>query len=295
MKYTYESIKENLKIYDEAKSKLSIVTDFENDTVSLSAMRSIGLGGFAEFWQLKKADNLIKALTWKELKPILVEATKNTRFKTWLKNRTEKRFCEMLNNEEEFDRLLNGRWVTKPDYRRRGRRATAHIEGFHTGFISLLNYIISNDIEVCDLAKQTVLLNKLKFYQNIQLDIESIPQREVDITTDMMRSVIDSITSKGVDFRKLNIDFLVDTISQNLRSLMHVPQGTRLKSIVDYERNGIKYLTKGEYYTVDQSLISGGFVKVWIIDDSGFRSYYEYKYFEDMQIHRDLLLKQMGL
>jgi hypothetical protein len=258
-------------------------------------MRSIGLGGFAEFWQLKKADNLIKALTWKELKPILVEATKNTRFKTWLKNRTEKRFCEMLNNEEEFDRLLNGRWVTKPDYRRRGRRATAHIEGFHTGFISLLNYIISNDIEVCDLAKQTVLLNKLKFYQNIQLDIESIPQREVDITTDMMRSVIDSITSKGVDFRKLNIDFLVDTISQNLRSLMHVPQGTRLKSIVDYERNGIKYLTKGEYYTVDQSLISGGFVKVWIIDDSGFRSYYEYKYFEDMQIHRDLLLKQMGL
>jgi hypothetical protein len=295
MKYTYEFIKENLRIYDEAKSKLSIVTDFENDRVSLSAMRSIGLGGFAEFWQLKKADNLIKALTWKELKPILIDSTKNPRFKTWLKNRTEKRFCEMLNNEEDFDRLLNGRWVTKPDYRRRGRRATAHIEGFHTSFISLLNYIISNDIEVCDLAKQPVLFNKLKFYQNIQLDIESIPQREVDITTDMMRSTIDSITSKGVDFRKLNIDFLVDTISQNLRNLMQVPQGTRLKSIVDYERNGIKYLTNGEYYTVDQSLISSGFVKVWIIDDTGFRSYYEYKYFEDMQIHRDLLLKQMGL
>ena len=295
MKYTYEFIKENLRIYDEAKSKLSIVTDFENDAVSLSAMRSIGLGTFAEFWQLKKANNLIKALTYKELKPILVASTKNPRFKTWLKNRTEKRFCEMLNNEEEFDRLLNGRWITKPDYRRRGRRATAHIEGFHTSFISLLNYIISNDIEVCDLAKQSVLLNKLKFYTHIQLDLESIPQREVDITTDMMRSVIDSITSNSIDFRKLNIDFLVDTISQNLRNLMQVPAGTRLKSIVDYERGGVKYLTKGEYYTVEQSLISGGFVKVWIIDNTGFRSYYEYKYFEDMQVHRDLLLKQMGL
>jgi hypothetical protein len=302
MKFTYDFIKENIRIYNEAKSKISIISDYESDKVTYSAMRSIGLGVFADFYSFFSKnksdsfgqDDLIKAITWKELKPILIESTKSVRFKTWLQNRTEKKFCQMLNNADDFDRLLNGRWLTKPNYRRRGRRSNEHIEGLHVAFVPLLNYIISNNVEVCDMTIQHIL-SKLKWYTSIQLDLDSVPNREIDITTGVMNSIADTIISSGIDFRKLNIDFLVDTVSNNLRNLMSVPEETRLRSLIDLEKNGISYLTKGEYYTVTSSIISYGFVKVFLADNTGFRSYYEYKYFEDMQVHRDLLLKQMGL
>jgi hypothetical protein len=295
MKFTYDFIKENLKIYEEAKAKLPIITEFELGSVTYNAMRSIGLGEFAEFYNFKSVHSIINAISWRELKPILIECTNNVRFKTWLKNRTEVKFRQMLNNVDEFDRLLNGRWITKPNYNRRGRRSSERVEGLDFAFVPLINWVISNDIEICDLSGQHLLLNKIKWYKGVILNLDTVALREVEITTNMMSSLVDSISSSNIDFRKLNIDFIIDSLSNNIRSLMKVPLGTKLKSLIDLERSGVSYLTKDNYYTVDSSTISNGFIRVFITDNTGFRSYYDYKHFEDMQIHRDILLRQMGL
>ena len=93
MKFTYEFIKENLRIYQEAKDSLPTISDYENGLVSFQVMRNIGLDKFAEFYNFQKnlSDNdfsTIQAINFKELKQILIEKTKNERFKNWLKNKT---------------------------------------------------------------------------------------------------------------------------------------------------------------------------------------------------------------
>jgi len=46
-------------------------------------------------------------------------------------------------------------------------------------------------------------------------------------------------------------------------------------------------------YRVVSSTISGGFVKVLVVDDRNMSNYYAYSNFEDMQIHRNDLLDQL--
>ena len=43
------------------------------------------------------------------------------------------------------------------------------------------------------------------------------------------------------------------------------------------------------------SYISAGFVKVQVVDDRGFRTFLDYKCFEDVALNRDLLLHQLGI
>jgi hypothetical protein len=181
--------------------------------------------------------------------------------------------------------------MTKPDYRRRGRRSSENCSGLSQAFIPLLNWIISNDIDVINFSSQYILDGMLKWYTGIRLNINSVSVKEVEITTNMMNSLVDLISSQGIDFRKLNVDFLVDAMNSNLRKLMEVPLGTKLKAIVDYQ--GV--LTSGNYYEVHNSMISGGSVRVMVSGDNGQRGYYDYKNFEDVQIQRDLMLKQLGI
>jgi hypothetical protein len=54
-------------------------------------------------------------------------------------------------------------------------------------------------------------------------------------------------------------------------------------------------LTKGKNYTVINSTINYGFIKVYIQDDFSIGSYYDYKLFEDISLQRDMLLQQLGI
>lgn len=71
MKFTYNFIKENLRIYNEAKSLLPIISQYENDEVSYNAMRSLKLELFADFYNFLKSERsngfeLIQAISFKE-------------------------------------------------------------------------------------------------------------------------------------------------------------------------------------------------------------------------------------
>jgi hypothetical protein len=306
MKFTYDFIKENIRIYNIAKEKLPVITKYENGEVSLNAMRYLGLDKFAEFYNFSKGKELIRAISYKELKEVLIEKTKVERFKTYLKNRTQKQFISLLTEDgQTFDRLLNGRWITKPTYyKNRGRRSHERIDSFVTEFEKLINFIISNDIDTFNtfdsliyrsFHQQDYFQNSIKWYTDVVLDIDSVPTREIEVTTNLMNSLFNFIVDSTLDFRKLNSDFLIDSVQNKIRGLMNIPIGTKVKSIVNLTRNNILHLTKDKFYTVESTTISSGYLKVWLVDDTGYRNFYEYKYFEDVSIQRDLLLAQLGI
>lgn len=316
MNFSYQFIKENLRIYQEAKSIFPIITQFELGEISYNSMQKIGLEKFALFYQFindvkKSGFELQKALTYSELKEILITNTKNERFRIWLKNRNQKQFKKLIEEDPQtFDRLLNGRWLSKPGYTYRGRRVYGRrsgelCEGFDTAFIPLLNWIISNGINVSELNGQDVFKSfslqsnyqsRLKWYLGVELFIDSIPKKEIDITHNLLESVLNFIGDKKIDFRKLNCDFIIDTFQNKLRTLMSIPAGVSIKSRADLKNTyGTNLLLSSKDYIVENSSINNGFLRVLIIDETGYRNWYDYTNFEDKSIERDLLLSQLGI
>ena len=313
MKFTYDFIKENLRIYNQAKEMLPVISQYEQGLISQNSMRSLGLELFSQFYDFTKSQKnmgfeLIQAISYKELKEVIAKNTTVDRFKTYITRRTQPQFKKLISEDSEtFDRLLNGRWISKPTYRRRGRRSNEVVSGLKS-FVPLINWIISNDIHTCDLEanhfqsfkNQTVYQYQLRWYTGIHLDVEKLPKREIDITFNLLNSFVDFLTETQTDFRKLNCDFIVENISSKLKSLMKIPTGTTIKSLVDLNNTNAytgpySELTKDKTYTVEDSSITGGYIRVWISNDRGVRTYYNYSLFEDVSVHRDLLLQQLGI
>ena len=313
MKFTYDFIKENLRIYNQAKEMLPVISQYEEGLISQNSMRSLGLEIFSQFYDFTKSQKnmgfeLIQAISYKELKEVIAKNTTVDRFKTYITRRTQPQFKKLISEDSEtFDRLLNGRWISKPTYRRRGRRSNEVVSGLKS-FVPLINWIISNDIQTCDLEanhfqsfkNQTVYQYQLRWYTGIHLDVEKLPKREIDITFNLLNSFVDFLTETQTDFRKLNCDFIVENISSKLKSLMKIPTGTTIKSLVDLNNTNAytgpySELTKDKTYTVEDSSITGGYIRVWISNDRGVRTYYNYSLFEDVSVHRDLLLQQLGI
>lgn len=310
MKFTYEFIKENIRIYNQAKELLPVISQYEEGTISPNSMRSLGLESFVQFYHFTKTQkdlgfDLISAISYKELKETLVKHTKVERFKTYFSRRTQPQFKKLISEDSEtFDRLLNGRWTSKPNYRRRGRRNNERAEGLETCFVPLINYMISNDVSYCTLEDSYVFKNfknqeryyyKVKWFTGVHLDIDKLPKREIDLTYNLLNSFVDFITDSQIDFRKLNSDFIIENIGTKLRNLMNVPKGTSVKSLVEYKPSLNGELTKDKMYIVEDSSISNGFTRISVINDRGYRGWYDYSLFEDVSIQRDLLLKQLGI
>jgi hypothetical protein len=311
MKINYDLIKLNLATYQEAKSILPVISEYEKDEVSSSVMRNLGLGKFASFCDfLKQSErsgfNPVEDTTWRKLKLQISTHTKAERLKKFVMNRTQKQFIELLNNAEDFDRLLNGRWVRKPGYTRRGRktygrRSDVKVDGLEYCAIPMINYIILNDIEVFDgkpdilsFVSQDRLTSVTKWYTYERLEFDKVPKREIEITRKLIDNFINIMSESHIDPRKLNLDYIISTISDKIRKSMVVPNGTIIKCLRDVNNEyGKKILTKDVSYSVRGSYIQSGYLKVNISHDLGSNDYVDYANFEDMAIHREDLLRSL--
>lgn len=316
MKLNYELIKKNLATYAEAKEIFPIISEYEQGQVSYATMSKLGLGDFASFGNFvtncfKAGFNpVMKGITWRRLKPMLVEQTLNERFKKFIFNRTQRQFNEILNDGSTFDRYLNGRWISKPGTSRRGRRTSGrrsheHIESFKSCIIPMINYIIENNIEVYDgqddrkdhytfFKHQSVITSSICWYIDKELDFSDVPKREIDVTRKLLSSLAQIVDDSKIDFRKLNSDYIISSISEKITKLMKVPEGTRLKALNDYNDNyGQKSLTKDQYYEVRSTSTSNGYVTVLVYGDNSRSSWFQYSCFEDVQSHRDDLLNSL--
>jgi hypothetical protein len=315
MKWTNEYILRNLEIYQQAKDLIPTISQYERGEVTSSSMRFLGLKQFSDFFDFQKSQNdlgwsLTDATSYRELKNLIASNTQNERFKSQILNKSEKSFTNLLTEDTKtWDRLLNGRWIRKPGWsqitgrKQYGRRSEDLMSGLDTCLVPIVNWMISKGITTSNLRddsyesfdRQSKYQSKLKWYCGVELDLDELPIREIEISNKVLESVCDFLINDNFDFRKLNSDFLIDNLNQKIRKLMLPPKGTTLKCIDSLVDTTGSILTEGQSYKVVDSSIFGGSVKVFIENDQKKWSYYEYKYFEDMSIRRDDIFRQLGL
>jgi hypothetical protein len=312
MKLNYDLIKKNLATYAEAKELFPIISEYERGEVGSNVMRNIGLQYFAEFWDFMRYNDkfnpVIEGMTWRKLKPIVAEKTNNDRLKKFFMNRTQRQFNEILMDGPQFDRLLNGRWVSKPALTRRGRmsygrRGSESIGGLKSCIIPLLNYIIQNNVDVYEDSKeyfyekfvnQSQLFSSIRWYTVQELNFDSVPKREIDITRKLLGSFVEIMEETKIDFRKLNSEYIISSISNRIKNSMSVPAGTMLKCLKDITYGSkISLIANKSYEVRSSSLNSNGYLQVYITDELNRSNYFPYSHFEDMAFHRDDLLSSL--
>lgn len=311
MKITYNLIKNNLATYTKAKELFPVISEYERGEIQSSTMRYLGLQYFAEFYDFVKKNkfNLVmEDITWRKLKPLIAEPTNNVRLKKFFMNRSQRQFNEILMDGPQFDRLLNGRWVSKPHSTKRagtghGRRGGEVIDGFKSSIIPLLNYIIQNHIDVYEDSKeylyekfthQSELYNTIKWYTTHELNFDTVPKREIDVTRKLLNSFVEIMEETKIDFRKLNSEYIISSISNKIKSSMIVPSGTILKCLKDIKYADKVILVANKSYEVRiSSLNMNGYLEVYITDELNRSTYYPYSHFEDMSFHREDLLSSL--
>lgn len=307
MKLNYDLISANIEIYEDAKKAFPVISQYENGEVDRSAMISLGLLNFANFADFLISLNaneftpIMGGMNWRKLKSLLVKHTTNERFKAYISNRTEKQFQKLLIEFDDFDRLLNGRWVRKPnpDSRRRsgrnGRRDTNRMEGLQTCAVPIINYIIQNDIELHNNhVWQDRLSQTMVWFNTNKLNRSEIPAGEVEVTSKLLELFVNMVDENKIDFRKLNLDYISNAINKKLAKLMVVQAGTRLKCLFDVVGNfGARVLTKDTYYDVIDHRMISGTLMVYVRDDRGVSQFYAYRNFEDVVMRRDDLLSSL--
>jgi hypothetical protein len=311
MKITYDIINNNLKTYAEAKGIFTAITQFEESEIDYSAMNSLGLGKFADFYMFIKSTGLqgfttiLDTKSFRVLKPIIVEKTTTERFKTFIKNRTQKKFDEIFKDADLFDRLLNGPWKSRPQMRRNGRmgygtRKNERLEGLQHAIVPIINYIILNDIDVhpniADISRGGYdrISNSTKWYTGEVLSFENVPQKEIELTNKLLQTFSEVVEKERVDFRKLNINYVMSAISTKIKKAMKIPNGTQLRCVEDLiNPNQDKLLTKGNMYEVLGTYERNGFLTIYVKNEKDEKNYYEYSYFEDVSMKRDDLLSML--
>ena len=295
---TYENIEHNIQTYLEARELFPIIIDYENGLVNRTTLGRFGLSNFGDFYNFKKRQeqlgfSLVDEISYRKLKPLIVNQTVTGRFKSYIKNRTQKQFIEILSDYNKFDRLLNGRILYKG--KRVTRRDSKKLEGLKYCIIPILNYIISNKVEVDKwILTNSTITSDTRWYHQKLLEIKNVPKKEMELTKDMINTFIDVIDESEVDYRKLNIDYITDTLISKLKNLMEIPNGTSIKSKVNLiGRYSTQALTKDKSYIVQGCHITQGKLRVMIKNDSDSLEYYDYSNFEDMALKREQLLNQL--
>lgn len=316
MKLTYGFIKENLEAYEKARTTIPSVIQYESGEITDSAMRSLKIEKFAHFYDFISEQTklgfspVMPDMTWRKLKQILINNTKNERFKKFISSKTQSSFKKLLTQPEVYDRLLNGRWVSKPRILRRGRissgrRSSEYFDGLSICFLPILNYIIQNDLDVFDRYKKDTDINDIPQFPSqeryarsymwfsTKLDLESIPYREIDVTNKLIQSFTKSLDEDKIDPRKLNVDYVINSISEKLRRSMRIPVGTNIKCLKTIIEKDKETFIQGKTYKVEDQYVSYGSLMVYLMNELGRREYVKFEHFEDMSLHRDNLLDDL--
>lgn len=312
MKITYDIIKHNLTIYEEARQTFDVLKKYELGEVTRNDLSLFNLSDFGEFYDFIKllketGHEPVQFITFKDLKNKIFEKTNNVRFANLVKNMSKPKFVKMLTEEgAKFDRLFNGRWLTKPKVNRRGRvlsgrRSADSVEGFNSCFVQLINWIIINEIDVYDTydityKKFTEQSNyKIKWYLN-KLNFDKVPKEELEVSDKLISNLFDLIEDTKLNFRKFNTDFIINRISSKIKAMVLIPVGTMVKCKEDQfhpYNTAIKVLTSNNYYEVKYSYLNTGFLYVRVIDDRGQSQNFPFSIFEDVQLRRGSLLDEL--
>lgn len=305
MKISYDIIKKNIETYEEAKKLFPAIGQWERGEIGISAMSSLSLSAFASFWDFLKSVRSagyepVMEVDWKWLKKEIVDKTDTPRFKKFIGNRTRAQFEELLADGDKFDRLFNGAWLRRPRILRNGRqgygqRKAERVEGLNSARIPIINYIISNQVEIFkDFDSVEGLSESMQWFFWKKLSLDTVPRREIEFTNKLLVVIYGVMEKERVDFRKLNMDYVVSALEARIKSQMMVEEGTMLKCIdgkVDYA--GKPELIKDRFYRVHSCATRNGNLVVSVTNEQGHKVNYRFEHFEDMGRHRDDLIESL--
>jgi len=302
MKLSYENINYNLVAYEKALAEYPILSQYIEGSVSFAAANAVGMAEFAQFHQFLKKHSLYgfspisdKSMAiFQNLKKAIADSTTTPRFKTFVMNRTKKKFDEMLSRPEEFDRLLNGAWKSRPAMLRSGRmsagtRKRERVEGLEKAIVPLINYAILNGIEIDDrIASQSAIAADIEWFFRKRLSFSGIRTKEMSMTSSLIKSFSELLEKENVDIRTLNVKYIMSAIEKKISGAFAVKEGTALRCVESHQ-----WLAEGKTYVAQGSYESNGSLLVSVRDDEGRNRYYPFSAFEDISTRRDDLLRSL--
>jgi len=279
-----EIFKEYRKLGDKAKK----ATEFEERT-RISSMQSrieatagnLGLGEYITLmkWVDSASEPIIQpTMTWNQLKVLLLENCFDNKVKVFLEKKTKRGFLSFVDSE-----LFQAYKGAKPTGRRGSRKYYSNNFGHTT--LAIANFLIQNDIK---LLENEFFFN---YYYNEIKNFECNASIELSITKDILKGLSRRINSLKYDFKRMNISMLEREISSLLRTkVMTIEKGEKIKCIE--AQNGLTLTKVYDVLNYDISLSTGSLI-VFIIDDNGRNSSYNYRLFENVTKFRDDRINEM--
>lgn len=283
---TYTIINKNLEKLDNAlKTFPKILGKYQkstdsNEKVAISAVASkLGLEPYIQFINYindikLKGQTLVYnyTISYDHLKTALIEGCIDSDVKDILANKSKRGFVT----------FINGRDFGKFNGYRNGRRMKKYYKpNFAKSEAILINYVIQNEIKLENKYGHTL---PMYYYLNELPNFEAETNTEIDITNDIVKSVLRKIKTIKYDFRKLNFNLLRSEIESKIRErMLSVDKGEQIKCIE--EKPG---LTLNKVYKVNNYVIgNNGNLLVTVINDTLAASQYNYRLFESISNLRD--------
>jgi hypothetical protein len=176
-----------------------------------------------------------------------------------------------------------------------GTRKSERVEGLRVCLVPIFNYLIQNEIEFEKLDKRfqdNYFEYTFQYFTEEVLSMDVIPMDEIIVTNTFLTSLINKIETENINYKNLNLDYIIGNIKSKLGRLMQVDPGTKLKSKVSFNSRvtGNSILTKDKIYDCVSSSIIKGRLNVVILDDGSYIRTFTYNQFEDISQRRDDLL-----
>lgn len=286
MKITSEIISSNLDKLESARKTYKILDDYflEQNDEKLKRIyqvgRSFGFLTYLTFIDFIKQNNLRnqqvfykKKIKIKEFKEGLVNNAVDPSVKKILQSKGKISF-EKLINSPKWEVYAGNR-----NYNRR-RGSFRYNDNFIFSSTLIANFCIQNELDIIDTSRISSW-----YTQHIHVIDPSIHQ-EIEITSNLVDSLYQSLTAQGCDFKKLNLENIISNIQFEIESRMtQIEQGECVKLVEDSDY--YPSLTTNKVYVVKGKKVSAGRLQVEIVNDRGYTREYPYRIFETVTNLRD--------
>lgn len=276
MKISSECILHNINTLESVKKDFPILNSYENESDPYrkrqiwSECSLYGLQNYTSFIDLvnitKENNQEIfykKKIKIKDFQEIVTISAIDENVKKSLKSKGKISFAKLINSSK-WD-IYSG----DNNYRLRKKYAN----NFSKSQAIIANFCIQNGIEI----DSPVKINE--FYTSKLTQIDPSIKQELDLTNEVVDYIVNKLSEKNYDFKKLNVDGLNRLISDKLsKKIIDIDQGESVKLIDESEFH--KHLTFGKVYNIISKDFQSGRLTIQIENDLGLIRRYPYRIFE---------------
>lgn len=309
MKITSEIIQRNLIILEKAKKSFPKLKIYEELLKSIEDISSNG-GRFSdEYINLEKEKNYLKEEFrayridfYADFIDFIEQTKKFNQEVFYSKKITNKHFQQIISTlaiddqvkeylskktKSTFKRFLHSRkWDLYTGNQRSSRSRAFYVDNLYRSSAIIANYCIQNEIEIDDLHK-----HKIKhWYRTLLSEPESQALNEIDKTSKVIDLIIKGFEENEFDIKKINLEHLILSIKNKFTEKMMVLNKNEKIKCVEVSEIDSNLLTLNKVYEVLDLKIYRGVLKVKVIDDAGFETYFFYRNFESIKDIRDVFL-----